>query len=125
MKVSVTKEDIEQGLPSNPNACPIGRAVQRAGLSDYCVTGSAIVVADQRQRTAALLLPESVQNWIADFDKRKPVGPISFELGLPVPAVCQCSKPSDAKRLRCAQSRKDQDAAAGRCPIQGRQPKKG
>lgn len=118
MKISVTKDDIEKGQPQNPNACPIGHAIQRAGLQDYCVTGSAIIVADQRQQTAALLLPEEVQHWIADFDKAKPVGPISFELGLPIPAVCQCSGEKGAKRLQCSHSGKRAGKLAGRCPIQ-------
>jgi hypothetical protein len=118
MKISVTKDDIEKGQPRNPNACPIGRAIQRAGLQDYCVTGSAIIVADQRHQTSALLLPEAVQHWIADFDKAKPVGPISFELGLPVPALCECAGENGAKRLRCPHPEKRAGKTGARCPIQ-------
>jgi hypothetical protein len=118
MKISVTKDDIEKGQPRNPNACPIGRAIERAGLQDYCVTGTAIVVADTRQQTSALLLPEAVQQWISDFDKAKPVGPISFELGLPVPALCNCNGSKEAKRLKCAHSQKQAGKAGGRCPMQ-------
>jgi hypothetical protein len=119
MKICVTKEDIEQGHPQDPNACPIGRAVQRAGLKDYCVTASAIVVADQSQHPAALLLPESVQNWIADFDRAKPVSPITFELGLPVPAVCRCARFHGPRHSGCPQREKHAPAQGRvRCPMQ-------
>ena len=91
MKIKVTREDIEKGERRDPHSCPVGRAVSRAGIIHCCVTESAVIVPDGGPSPTALLLPDVVQSWILDFDAQKPVQPISFEVGLPVPVVCNCS----------------------------------
>jgi hypothetical protein len=40
--------------------------------------------------------------WILDFDGQKPVEPISFELGLPVPVAGQSADHPGANGRRCA-----------------------
>lgn len=88
MKISVSDEDIRNGRRNSRSECPVGLAIKRNGILHCCVTAAAVVVRDQHQRVTALLLPDPVRSWVEDFHQAKPVKPIHFELGLPVPAVC-------------------------------------
>ncbi len=83
IKVTVTKGDIEQGRRCDPDCCPIGRALARAGVTHYGVVGASVIVPDERQFAIALRLPQKVADWILDFDGRRPVEPFTFELAVP------------------------------------------
>ena len=117
MKITVTKEDIEQGRRHHPSHCPIGRAVGRSGLPHYCVTRSAILIGGSSSRATALLLPEPIQHWILAFDEARPVQPVSFELGLPVPVGCPCPHPGVPGLPRCTDSRTRAGLVAANCPL--------
>lgn len=87
MKIEITESDITNGKASHPQECPLGRALARMGLKNFAVTGICIVLGATGAPKRALLLPEAVEDWIFDFDEARPVKPITFEVGLPIPAV--------------------------------------
>jgi hypothetical protein len=82
MRIIVTKEDIAGGRRSDPEDCPVARALRRAGIVHFGVTGMAVMIPGERQH-ASVLLPGDVQEWIMDFDWGSPVKPLEFELALP------------------------------------------
>lgn len=75
MRIYVTAEDIRDGLPRNCHACPIYRALKRAGLK---VTGVTRMIVDM-YRGSTYRLPKSAIEFISRFDNGKPVKPFSFE----------------------------------------------
>ncbi len=83
MKITVTKQDIENGRRCDPDCCPVGRALSRAGVLHLGVVGAAVMVADGPGHAVSLPLPGAVESWILDFDGSRPVEPMSFELALP------------------------------------------
>ncbi len=115
MKITVTQEDIAQGRRCDPNHCPVGRAVSRIGVRHYCVTETAVIIKGDCPSATALLLPDMVRNWIVNFDEQKPVEPISFELGLPVPVACGCTERAPAQRPHNPGHRCQAALAAARC----------
>jgi hypothetical protein len=86
MKITVTKNDIEGGRKSDPEDCPVARALRRAGILHFGVTGMAVMVQGEREH-ATILLPSGVQEWIMEFDWGTQVEPMHFELALP-PEQC-------------------------------------
>lgn len=83
MNITVTREDIEHGQRRDPEQCAIARALMRAGLDHFGVMGPSVMVADGWGRLTSLRLPESVSDWIFNFDAGNPVEPISFRLDIP------------------------------------------
>ena len=83
MTISVTREDIEQGRRCDPDCCPVGRALSRAGVVHFGVVGPTVMVADDAEHATGLPLPTAVKDWILDFDGAQPVEPITFDLTLP------------------------------------------
>ncbi len=100
MRITVTQEDIENGRRCDPDCCPIGRALSRAGVVHYGVVGEAVMVLDEQQHATDLPLPGEIREWILDFDGRRPVEPISFEL--PIPAHKPNTKFGHASRRQTA-----------------------
>ena len=82
MNIRVTSEDIEHGQMRDPYGCPVARAVRRAGVAHFGVTGMAVMAGEDRQRTM-VILPSIAQDWIKAFDYGMPVAPFEFELLLP------------------------------------------
>lgn len=82
MNIRVTSEDIEHGQMRDPYGCPVARAVRRAGIAHFGVTGMAVMAGEDRQRTM-VILPSVAQDWIKAFDYGMPVAPFEFELLLP------------------------------------------
>jgi hypothetical protein len=97
MRITVTKEDIAGGRRSDPEDCPVARALRRAGLSHFGVTGMAVMMPGESQH-ASVLLPARVQEWIMDFDWGTPVKPFEFELTLP-------EKPPRSRARKSAKSK--------------------
>jgi hypothetical protein len=83
MKIEVTQQDIDNGRRCDPDCCPIGRALSRAGVSHYGVVGAAVMIEDAAHTARPLPLPSEVRNWIVEFDGSRPVEPITFNLPLP------------------------------------------
>ncbi len=80
MKVTVTTEDIVKGRPGDPDCCPMGAALSRAGLLHEGVTGYAVMVRQGEGHVDLLILPERVREWVLGYDRGEPMQPISFEL---------------------------------------------
>ncbi len=81
--IAVTEDDIQNGRRCDPNACPVGRALSRAGVLHSGVLGPTVVVVDGQARPTVLPLPQSVSEWILEFDGCRQVQAFSFELALP------------------------------------------
>ena len=82
MKIRITDEDIEQGVPCSPSRCPVARAIRRdtgSAASNLTVNGATIWIGNVYYRT-----PSSAFDFIFDFDHGDPVAPFEFELGLPL-----------------------------------------
>jgi hypothetical protein len=82
MKITVTTKDIEEGRRRDPSDCPVARALRRAGISHFGVTGMLVIVQEGRNHLP-VVLPAGVQDWILDFDWGSTVAPIDFELAVP------------------------------------------
>lgn len=82
MRITVTTQDIEQGRRRDPGECPVARALRRAGISHFGVTGMLVIVESGRTHVP-LVLPPNVQEWILDFDWGSAMAPVEFELTLP------------------------------------------
>ncbi len=87
MKIIVTTDDITGGRRGDPLRCPVGLAVSRAGFSQCYLTRSAVIIRNRGRAATALLLPEAVQHWILAYEERRPVEPITFDLGHPLPVA--------------------------------------
>lgn len=85
MTITVTREDIQNGRRCDPDCCPIGRALARAGIRHLGVVGSTIILRRDCEHASHLPLPDGVHQWIQDFDLSRPVTPISFELRVEQP----------------------------------------
>lgn len=85
--IDVTREDIDEGMTSSCNRCPIALAARRAVGSDLIgVTGSYLWVESQ-----AIRLPEAVREFIHGFDDgttlRFLIKPFSFDLDVPAESI--------------------------------------
>ncbi len=80
MRIDVTAEDIQSGQRCDINCCPVGRALRRAGVPHEAVMGGALLVEAPGGRLDFRLLPREVGNWLLEFDRGRPVQPMSFEL---------------------------------------------
>jgi hypothetical protein len=86
--IKVTEKDIQLGAPDSPEQCPIARAVRCACPQfQFVYVGEDFLGVRQTpgdlQTCQQIDLPEIARRFIRDFDERKPVQPISFELSLP------------------------------------------
>ena len=76
MRIDVTQEDIDQGMPCNCRHCPIVLAAQRAGLRNVKVTGESL---SGNEHMA--FLPDEALDFIYLFDKhRELTKPFSFQI---------------------------------------------
>jgi len=101
MNIRVTSEDIEHGQMRDPYGCPVARAVRRAGVAHFGVTGMAVMAGEDRQRTM-VILPGVAQDWIKAFDYGMPVAPFEFELLLPPELEEKFQKPRVEKTRKAA-----------------------
>lgn len=87
MKVSVTREDIDQGFRKDPLRCPIALALFRITGMTYQVNGTfakprmyeRTEAEEARQIRHTLMLPGEAINFQTRFDTRSPVTPFEFE----------------------------------------------
>jgi hypothetical protein len=114
MKITVTKDDIVVGRKSDPGDCPVARALRRAGVAHFGVTGMTGMI-EGRQQHGIVLLPAPVQEWIVEYDLGFPVEPMAFDLTLPAPEnwASEASTESpemgrhrNALRSRCCSARR-------------------
>lgn len=89
VKVSITADDIRQGKRADPCLCPAARAIRRAldnkevrVIGSACHGGFARVHFDPAQ--PAVELPPEAGRFVTAYDFGDPVGPLDFELTIPV-----------------------------------------
>jgi hypothetical protein len=75
MKISVTQEHINNGLPRSPFCCPIALACEEAGIEGPGVDNRYI---DGIDFHAAL--PPAASEFIENFDALRTVAPFEFEI---------------------------------------------
>ena len=83
VRVNVTQEDIDHGLPNSAIACPISLALRRVpeiAQFDCFVWGSGITLGDND-----VALPASAREFIERYDEkgRRRAKPFSFNLEVP------------------------------------------
>ena len=85
LTVHVTQEDIELGLPIAPVACPLARAIRRAGYPRVYVPDSRTWVpeASLDGPSPRATLSRAAGRFVRRFDTGKPVKPATFRLPLP------------------------------------------
>lgn len=79
LKINVTQECIDAGVPTEPAHCPIAVAVENMGAYNIEI-GSDWAIAEWNDRVINTELPLSAQEFIAAFDEDKPVEPFEFEI---------------------------------------------
>ena len=81
MKIQITQQAIDNGMRDHAFGCPIALVLQQEFAYEISVSGEWIWIGKDYYRGT----PE-VRCWISDFDRGKPVKPITIELVItPVP----------------------------------------
>jgi hypothetical protein len=86
VKVEVTQEDIDQGIPSDCTDCPVALALCRVlDLPDTITVAHSIIRLPTPDGWQRIRIPDHVRQWIYTFDRkgRSRVGPMTFELEVP------------------------------------------
>jgi hypothetical protein len=90
VRLSVTDDDIADGLPGQPQSCPVHLALRRRLNDGWAVTvGRCGLVLENRdaRRSFTIDLPQSATRFITAFDRDLPVKPSRFDVVLPREAV--------------------------------------
>ena len=81
MKIQVTQDDIDAGIPRSCRRCPIAKALDRMNIPYFGVL-TLVIVWSARYKDNSIL-PTEALNFIQDFDHDRPVKPFEFELADP------------------------------------------
>lgn len=76
MKITVTKEHIEQGCPANYRYCPVALAVKGQCRTEQVQVFNWSI----RIKSEVFAMPPKAKRFIKRFDSDSPVRPFSFEL---------------------------------------------
>jgi hypothetical protein len=76
--ISVTQEDIDNGVTSSPGRCPVALAVQRQFPKARVSVGCSEVTVRTRFRGRCYRLSPEGRHFIATFDCRGNVTPVTF-----------------------------------------------
>lgn len=77
ISISVTAEDIANGVRENPCCCPIALALRREFHGSEAVVGNMNACVGSH----LFLLPAAARKFVEDFDELRPTAPATFELG--------------------------------------------
>lgn len=81
MLISVTLDDIQNGLLADSDCCPIALALKRNLKLHLGVHGLSIFIYDKNSLCISEhSFPKRVQKWIIRFDSEERVEPISFRI---------------------------------------------
>lgn len=82
--IEVTYADIQTGERHEPNRCPIALALQRADDTRRWFIGTTLArsVSIVGEYERSRFLPPEAREFVADFDRRLPVEPFTFEMQL-------------------------------------------
>ena len=85
MKIQVTAEHIEKGVPYDGHCCPVALAMEAAGLPNPHVNRAILCwgPVDSTDPLTIVNTPPHVEQFTHDFDKLWSVRPFEFELELP------------------------------------------
>lgn len=80
MRISVTKNDIKQGVEGSPYSCPIARALKRNGFEHVFVDGARNPIGRKHGKRYRVSRPfeRTVNKFIDLFDVNEVVKPFSF-----------------------------------------------
>lgn len=83
MKITVTKEDIAQGIASSTEMCPVALAIKKAtDIRPVRVGTFTVLMGSWSNPIFEGSLPEKVTDFICDLVRGKDVAPFSFELDI-------------------------------------------
>ncbi len=77
--ISVTEQDIKDGLRGDNCFCPVARATRRV-IKGHLTVESSYMTLRTRKGLTCIETPKIVQDFISAFDSGNYVEPISFEL---------------------------------------------
>jgi len=81
MRIEVTQDDIEQGIPCDSVYCPIGRAIERTTGREAGVTDIFLRIGRHDENPHYVRpVPQAMIAFMHAFDSRQPVEPIAFDL---------------------------------------------
>ena len=82
MKVKVTEDHIHEGVKGSKRNCPVALAIWDAGMVDVMVGAGMADWYDAApgKGFVSAALPESVQEFVGDFDHGEEVEPLEFEI---------------------------------------------
>ena len=83
--VCVTKDDIQNGVANDAEACPVGRALSRHNFSSVevgAVEGEVSFYDQNRDEAVERRLPPKAAKFIAAFDAGKKVKPFKFHINV-------------------------------------------
>lgn len=100
LQITVTRADINKGLRYSVLYCPIAAAVRRSLRGQWLVHNYCLCNTLTGKR---LVLPQSAQTFIDDFDRlgTKAVKPFQFAVDLPASDTSDCVEISSASTSRC------------------------
>jgi hypothetical protein len=82
IKVTVTEDDIANGVAKDGSRCPVGLACKRADIDDPCFENPGLEYwAGYKHLTVKL--PKAAREFADAFDAGRPVQPFEFEIELP------------------------------------------
>lgn len=84
IRVEVTQDDIDKGVPGRMSLCPIARAIKRLGYEDVVVLSSLIQFSKTADHPYKVvpggLIPPRVKRFITRFDDNETVKPFVFHI---------------------------------------------
>ena len=80
VKIQVTQEHIEHGIPNNCSCCPIALAVQEVFPRQIVEVGQFDLTVGGTKRHLEYELPEEASDFVEQFDMGHYVRPFDFEL---------------------------------------------
>lgn len=79
MRITVTQEHIDKGLPGMTDECPIALAVKALGYDRVCVDDESVEASRGEGRLFYGYLSDEATQFVHDFDGEIDVEPFTFE----------------------------------------------
>ena len=80
MKIKVEQKHIDKGVPKHQSCCPVALAFKDAGFKDAHVMSFGTYVNKGYDDEQFWFHSTPISEFIADFDKERPVKPIEFHV---------------------------------------------
>ena len=79
MQINVKQEHIDNGIPKDPDYCPIALSMQDMGLLKPIASGISLLWYDDDGKYHRAFPPYTAYRWMLAFDAGEEVEPFSFE----------------------------------------------